>query len=468
MPIETILRRSPNRGGVPVRVLLPSRRLILLALGCALLVTGGLAAPALSSGDTRFTSTHWLATWGASPQGVVPGTLSAVGFNNQTVRDIVFTSVGGNAVRVQFANTFGREPLEIGRAAIGVDTEKAGLVPNASGPVSFGWSSAVLARAGLVPGTSVQLSFGGRPSVLIPPGTKVFSDPVDLRVLPLQDLAISVYLPRATGPATWHADAQQVNYVARGDHALDTGASAFTTSMRSWYFVDSVAVLSTNRELGAVVVLGDSITDGYPSSDNENDRWPNDLARRLDSLRGPTMSVVDEGIGGNRVLNDSVGYGVSALARFDRDVVDVVGVRDVILLEGINDIAFSQETTPLTAPHTNVSADQIIAGYRQLIAEAHAAGLKIFGGTLLPFEGARDANAAAEAKREAVNHWILTSGAFDGVIDFAEALADPSDPLRLNPVYGSGDHLHPNDAGSRAMANAVNLAMLGVCGACPG
>jgi lysophospholipase L1-like esterase len=152
---------------------------------------------------------------------------------------------------------------------------------------------------------------------------------------------------------------------------------------------------------------------------------------------------VDEGIGGNRLLNGSVGYGPSALARFDRDVVDVAGVKDVIVLEGINDIGFSQLTTSLTTPHTNVSAKQIIAGYKQLIARAHAAGLKIFGGTLLPFEGASYANAAAEVKRQAVNHWILTSGTFNGVINFAKAVADPTDPFRLNPAYDSGDHLLP-------------------------
>jgi lysophospholipase L1-like esterase len=388
--------------------------------------------------------------------------LSAVGFDDQTVRDIIDTSVGGNTVRVQFANTFGRLPLDIGRAAVGIANEQAGLLPSASGPVSFGWSSAVLLRAGVVPDTNVQLSFDGRASVLIPPGAEVLSDPVALKVRPLQNLAVSIFLPRPTGPATWHADAQQVNFIAKGDHALDSGASAYTTQRRSWYFLDRVDVVKTARDLGAVVVLGDSISDGYRSSDNDNDRWPNDLARRLDDPPGPTLSVVDEGIGGNRLLNNSEGYGQSALSRLDRDVLDVPGVKDVVVLEGTNDIQFSHLTTALTSPHTEVSADQIIAGYKELISQAHAAGLKIYGGTLLPFEGSNTSDAAEERIREAVNHWILTSGAFDRVIDFAKTLADPTDPLRLNPTYDSGDHLHPNDAGYRAMADAVNLVTLGV------
>jgi lysophospholipase L1-like esterase len=430
------------------------------ALLCALVLIVSLtplSAPRAGSADTQ-----WLATWGASPQGPVPHTLSAVGFKDQTLRDIIDTSVGGNAVRVQFVNTFGRRTLDIGRAAVGLAGEQAGLRPSSTGPVSFGWSLAVLPRAGIESGTNELLSFGGRASVLIPPGGEVLSDPVALKVQPLQDLAVSIFLPRPTGPATWHADAQQVNFIAKGDHALDAGASAYTNQMRSWYLLDRVDVARTAGERGAVVVLGDSITDGYRSSDNDNDRWPNDLARRLHALPGPTLSVVDEGIGGNRLLHNSQGYGESALARFDRDVLDVPGVKDVVVLEGTNDIQFSHLTSALTSPHTEVSADQLIAGYKELIARAHAAGLKIFGGTLPPLQGSSTSNAAEEAKREAVNHWILSSGAFDGVIDFAKTLADPTDPLRLNPTYDSGDHLHPNDDGYRRMADAVNLVTLGV------
>ena len=216
-----------------------------------------------------------------------------------------------------------------------------------------------------------------------------------------------------------------------------------------WYFLDEVDVQAGPATGGTIVAFGDSITDGYHSTVGANDRWPNDLARRL--LAGPSGQVhpvVDEGISGNRVLASSVLFGVNAEARFLRDAADVSRARYVILLEGINDIGFT--LTP---------AAQIIAGYENLIAAAHAAGLKIFGATLTPFQGSGYYSAAGEAERETINHWIRTSGAFDGVIDFDRAIRDPADPRRLLPAYDSGDHLHPNDTGYQAMANAINLAL---------
>jgi lysophospholipase L1-like esterase len=338
---------------------------------------------------------------------------------------------------VRLTNTFGTQPLQIGSAAIGVAGSN-----------------------GAISGPDLPLTFGGQSSVLIPPGAEVLSDPISLQVLPLEDLAVSVYVPQATGPATNHSDAQQDNYVATGDESDDPSGSAFTTQTQSWYFVDSVDVTGGDNR-GTVVAFGDSITDGYQSTVDANRRWPNDLARRLDALSGPSLSVADEGISGNRVLNDSLCCGVNAQARFERDVVERAGAKDVILLEGINDIGFSQlASSPLTNPNTNVSAAQIIAGYEQLIADAHAGGLKIFGATLTPFRGASYWSAQGELKREAVNKWILTSGAFDGVIDFAKAVAEPGDPQVMNPAFDSGDHLHPNDAGYQAMANAIDLSML--------
>jgi lysophospholipase L1-like esterase len=385
-----------------------------------------------------FDGTHWVATWGAAPQAAVIGDRAALGFENRTIRNIVFTSVGGSMVRVRFTNAFGTLPLRIGAAAIGVQRSGAAVAA----------------------GTSVSLLFARHRSVVIPPGSAVYSDPVRLAVLPLEKLAVSVYVPDETGPATQHVDAQQINYQAAGDHAAATRAVAFGTQNRSWYFVAAVDVLSPPRVLGSVIALGDSITDGVHSPTNANARWPNDLARRLDALEGPTLGVVDEGIGGNRVLNDSPCCGVDAIERFRADVADQPGARDVILLEGVNDIGFAQHTTPLTEPNVAVSASQIIAGYKAIISQAHAAGLKIFGATLTPFKGARYWTPAGEAEREAVNDWILTSGAFDGVIDFARAVADPSEPETLNPAYNSGDNLHPNAAGYQAMAGAINLAML--------
>jgi lysophospholipase L1-like esterase len=295
--------------------------------------------------------------------------------------------------------------------------------------------------------------------VVIPPGAEVASDPASLSVGRSSHLAVSLYLPGPTGQATQHADAQQVNYVATGLH-LTSGPGPFRTRTHSWYYLAGVDVLSPRHTLGSVVALGDSITDGVGSPSGADARWPNLLAERLNRRSGSTLAVVDAGIGGNRVLNAARCCGVSAIARFQRDVAEQPGTRDVILLEGINDIGFSQSHGPLTAPHTDVSALAIVEGYERMVTLARTDGLKVFAGTLTPFQGARYWTPRGEAKRQAVNHWIRTSGAFDGVIDFAGAVADPADPERLDPAYDSGDHLHPNADGYRAMAAAVNLGVL--------
>jgi lysophospholipase L1-like esterase len=378
-----------------------------------------------------------VSTWAASPQTAIPGSSDASGFSNQTIRNVVFTSVSGDLVRVRFTNTFGDQPLQIGAASIAV--AGSGAATN---------------------GGNVPLTFGGQRSVQIPIGAEALSDPVRLHVPALQELAVSVYAPTPTGSATLHSLGRQTTYVASGDHTGDSSGSAYSTLDESWYFIDSIDVVAQPQVRGTVVTFGDSITDGFNSTVNANARWPNDLARRLDSRRG-TLAVADEGISGDRVLTSDLCCGVNALARFDRDVLERAGATEVILLMGINDIGFSvTPPNPVTNPLPDVSAAQIIAGYQQIIAQAHAAGLKIFGATLTPFKGAGYFSAAGEAKREAVNNWILTSGAFDGVIDFASVVADPSDPTMMAPQFDSGDHLHPNDAGYQAMANAIPLGLL--------
>ncbi len=420
---------------------------------CALLAA---AAPGGAATNKARTSTPpWEATWAAAVQAPSSVALSTFGeptspalsgFDNQTVRNIVFTSVGGQVLRIHLSNTFGTRPLVVGSATVGVE----------------------LAAAQLVSGTIRNITFGGHRSLTIPAGAEAVSDPVRLTVHPLEDLAISLYLPGPTGPTTYHFASQQTNYVASGNQAGQASASSYSALASiapggsSWFYVSDVDVRSASSSAHTVVAFGDSITDGWQSQINANDRWPSLLAKRLVAALGSRApGTVDEGIGGNRVLNDSVCFGQSALTRFGRDLLSVPGVRDVILLEGINDIGFSQDpNTGCTEPNTNVSAAQIEAGYLRLIRQAHGHGLKVFGGTLVPFKGSAYWSPAAEAKREAVDTWIRTSHAFDGVIDFAKATQDRYDPQYINPAYNSGDDLHPNDAGYQAMANAINLATL--------
>jgi len=388
-----------------------------------------------------------MSTWAASPMAATPadlafpgGDLSSVGFTDQTVRNVVWTSTGGRAARVRLSNTFGTQAITFDHVDLGVSAGGASIAA----------------------GTNRLVTFGGSRSVTIAPGAEVVSDAVRMPVPAETDLAVSLFTQAATGPATYHSDAQQINYVSTpGDFAASESGSAFATTSGSWYFVDDVDVLAAPQTRGAIVAFGDSITDGFASTVSANARWPNDLARRI--LAGPpgqVHPVVDEGISGNRILNDSVCLGVNAQARFSRDVAERTGARYVVLLEGINDIGFSQfPNSGCAAPNTDVSAGQIIAGYEHIIAAAHAHGLKIIGGTLTPFQGSFYYYAAGEAKREAVNQWIRTSGAFDGVIDFDAAVRDPASPLQMLAAYDSGDHLHPNDAGYQAMAAAINLAV---------
>jgi lysophospholipase L1-like esterase len=259
-----------------------------------------------------------------------------------------------------------------------------------------------------------------------------------------------VHVDGPTGPVTNHPFTAQGNYLAEGDATLaTTGASYQDTPC--WMFVDGVDVTGSPKVVGSVVAFGDSITDTANTTGGANHRWPDFLARRLDARRGPTLSSVNAGLGGNRLIADREGepyYGVAGLTRLNRDAFGQTGVRAVILLEGINDIGF------------NAPPEDIIAGYRKAIAAAHAHHVRIYGATLTQLGGSFMDDEGRRRTWQAVNTWIRTSGAFDGVFDFAAATADPADPMRLNPAHDSGDHLHPNDAGTAAMANAVDLSVL--------
>jgi lysophospholipase L1-like esterase len=385
---------------------------------------------------------YWVATWGASPAPQLPDEeqmrTAKLLFQNQTLREIIHTSIGGNTVRVRLSNAYGKQTVEIGAAHIALRSQ---------GP-------------GIVAGSDRALTFGGRPAVAIPPNALVLSDPVKLDVPASGDLAISIFVPNAAAGAGIHYSAQQTSYIGSGNLAADATLSdpAATTS---WVFLTGVDVLAP-RTAVAVAAFGDSITDGARSTNDANHRWPNFLVGRLQARRGGReIGMLDAGIGGNRILHDAsnnVRFGVNALARFDRDVLAQAGVGYVIVLEGINDLGHAGTSAPLSE---TVSADDLIVGLKQLIERSHEKGVKIIGATLTPFEGAANGyfTPEKEIKRKAVNDWIRTGKAFDGVIDFDKAVRDPSHPDRVLAAYDSGDHLHPSDAGYQAMADAIDLSL---------
>lgn len=411
---------------------------------CAAILLGALLALSAPSNE------HWVGTWATAvvtrpqpprpasaeqpptpaPQGTQPAPLS---LNNQTLREIVHVSIGGSRVRVVLANEFGTAPLTIGAASIALRDKDAKILSTSN-------------RA---------LAFGGRSSVTIPAGASMISDPVDENVPPMGDLAIDLYLPNEmtplTSPLTVHAGASQTNYVSSAGNFAGAADLPVLTTTLSWYLLERVEVTAP-AETGAIVTFGDSITDGARSTPNTNNRWPDHLAKRLLARPGNAkLAILNLGIGGNRLLSDSIAnFGINALARFDRDVLAQPGAAYVIVLEGINDIGNARANP---AP----SAAELIVAHQQIVERAHAHGLKIFGATLTPFEGAAYFTPEGEAKRQAVNSWIRTSKAYDGVIDFDSVTRDPASPGKFLPLYDSGDHLHPNDAGYEAMGKAIDM-----------
>jgi lysophospholipase L1-like esterase len=407
------------------------RRGMLLA-GAALAIA--LALPGPPADAQNWNTERWTGTWGTGPAGP-PAPANVQTFTDQTLRLIVHTSIGGNRVRIRVSNEFGSTPLRIGAARIGVRG----------------------AGSEVAPGTDRALTFSGNTAITIPPGAPVLSDPVELNVPALGDLAISLYLPGTVEATTIHNTGLQTNYVSLPGNFTAAATLPVQRTILAWPFLTEVDVDSAGP---SIVTLGDSITDGTRSTPDTNNRWPDWLARRLQTVRDPVqgfnarLGVVNRGISGNRLLTDSPNplAGRSILERFDRDVIATAGVRYMTLMIGINDIGNSPNENP-------ISADELIAGYRQVIARAHAKGIAVFGATLTPFEGAGYYSPQKDVVRQAVNNWIRSSDEFDGVIDFDLATRDPAHPSRFLPAYDSGDHLHPSDLGYQAMGNAVPLSL---------
>jgi lysophospholipase L1-like esterase len=393
--------------------------LLLLYLCCFNPVTASAASP-----------DHWVGTWATAP--MAQDNHEAKVAADTTYREIVHVSMGGPAVRVILTNEFGLDPLTIGAGNVALSAGGSDIDPAASAP----------------------LTFNGRPSIVIPPGALVVSDPVTLKLPPTSNLAVSIFIPaQPIRQASVHGFADQTNYTAPGNvtsaKSLDT-----PTEIYSWPFLKGVDV-KADEKAAAIVTFGDSITDGAHSTRNANARWPDVLAARLQADRKTAnLGVLNEGIGGNRVLHDDTGP--SALARFDRDVLAQAGVRYLIIMESINDIGHAQDPRH---PYDVVSADDLIAGLSQLATRAHTHGIKVFGATLTPYVGAGYSSPAGEAMREAVNQWIRTTDQLDGVIDFDKITRDPAKPTVFLPANDSGDNLHPGDAGYKAMGDSIDLKL---------
>lgn len=437
--------RMPARIAAMVVSFTRSRRGFLLA--AAFMLATAMLPSAPAGAHDQYTAQRWVASWGTAPA-APPDGAGLQTFKDQTVRLIVRTSTGGTRVRIRVSNELGSAPLRIGAAHVAL--RKSG--------------------ADIVAGSDRPLTFSGAASVVIAPGAPVLSDPVDLALAPQSDLAVSLYLSGEAPGSTMHAQAFQTNYVSQPGNFAGADTLPVQRTLASWPFLTAVDVQAPAGG-AAIVALGDSITDGSITTVDSNRRWPDLLLQRLRAahqarpgVRGGErhLGVVNRGIGGNRLLRDPGGYppfGKAALARFDRDVLATAGVEYLIVLIGINDIGHPGSGAPVTEA---VSAAELIAGYRQLIARAHAKGIAVFGATLTPFEGTVFPNYYSPEKeqvRQAVNAWIRSSGEFDAVFDFERVLRDPSNPTRLLAAFDSGDHLHPNDRGMQAMADAIPLAL---------
>ncbi len=374
---------------------------------------------------------HWVGTWAAAPISV-NNSDAKFGTADTTYREIVHVSLGGNRVRIVLSNEFGTDSLTIAAARIALSAEK--------GEVDLSNSAA--------------LTFGGKESITIPPGALAISDPADFRLPALANLAVSLFIP--TQPMHYisiHTSANQTSYSVAGN-AVGAAKLDSPKEIYSWPFLKGVDVYSSGKA-ASIVVIGDSITDGALSKRDANVRWTDILARRLQAGKETaSLGVLNEGIGGNRILHDVAG--ASALARFDRDVIAQAGVRYLIIEEGTNDIGHA--TAPVGS-YDVITADDLIQGFVQMAERAHVHGIKVIGATLTPFAGSKYESSAGEEMRQAINRWIRTSKQLDGFIDFDKATQDPANPAGFSAAVGSPDHLHPGDAGYKIMGDAIDLRL---------
>ena len=387
-------------------------------------------SPALSAATPS--AKRWTGTWAASPE-AQPNKTAVVDSAGTTYREIVHISAGGAAVRIVMTNEFGLEPLTIGATRIAISAGGSAIEPS----------------------TSKKLSFGGRDSVTLPAGTMMVSDPISLKLPALADVAVSFFIPaQPISQSTVHSYALQTNYVATGN-VVEARNLVTPIELSSWYFIKGVEVEPDGEgTIGTIVTLGDSITDGAASAANTNGRWPDVLARRIQTDKTPSgVGVLNAGINGNRLLRD--GDGESALRRLDRDVLTQPGIKYLIVLEGINDIGHIVSASSGDPADT---AQNLIRALEQIVLRAHTHGIKVIGATMTPYEGCKYASPDGETMREAVNDWIRTSKSLDGVADFDKIVRDPTHPTRFLAAYDSGDHLHPNAAGLRAMGSSIDLS----------
>ncbi|MHB8302294.1 MAG: SGNH/GDSL hydrolase family protein [Acidobacteriaceae bacterium] len=393
-----------------------------------------LAVPSCSAANApgnAVANSPWVATWAAAMVATKPA--DVLDFSGQTLREVVHTSVGGLQTRVWFSNRFGIEPLVIGSAHVAL---------------SAGGSA-------LQAGSDHALTFHHMTSITIPPGATMVSDPVAFQTPAASNLAISLYLPGHVMATTEHSAAKQISYTAAGNAVDALSLPNTARQVTSWYFLTGVDVYAPGDS--AVVTFGDSITDGAHSTLNKNHRWPDFLATRLaadpKTRQAGVLGVANGGIGGNSVLVDS--YGPNSVARVDRDILARSGARYVIVLESVNDIA---GYTRHHLPYGDLE-QRLEVGLSEIAAQARLHNLLVFGATLTPYQGSRHYSPEGEAVREKLNQWIRTTHVFDGVIDFDQATHNPNNPQQYLPKYDAGDHIHPNDAGYNAMAQAINLDM---------